>query len=73
VATAPRRVVAEALSYLRNNAARRAYPRYRRPGLPTPSSLAESLVGECNARGKGKQKFWKRPAGAEALLQGRAA
>ena len=74
-ATDPRRLLAEALSYLRNNhnAGRMDYPRYRREGLPTTSSLAESLVGEFNARVKGKQKFWNRPAGAEAVLQVRAA
>ncbi len=72
-ATDPRRVLAETLSYLRNNAARMDYPRYRREGLPTTSSLVESLVGEFNARVKGRQKFWNRPAGAEAILQVRAA
>jgi hypothetical protein len=72
-ATDPRRLLAEALSYLRNNAERMDYPRYRREGLPTTSSLVESLVGEFNARVKGKQKFWNRPSGAEAMLQVRAA
>jgi hypothetical protein len=72
-ATDPRRVLAEALSYLRNNTDRMDYPRYRREGLPTTSSLVESLVGEFNARVKGKQKFWNRPGGAEAVLQVRAA
>jgi hypothetical protein len=72
-ATDPRRVVAEALTYLRNNASRMDYPRYRRDGLPTTSSLVESLVGEFNARVKGRSKFWNRPAGAEAILQVRAA
>jgi hypothetical protein len=72
-ATDPRRLLAEALSYLSNNAKRMDYPRYRREGLPTTSSLAESLVGEFNARVTGKQKFWNRPAGAEAMLQVRAA
>jgi hypothetical protein len=69
----PRRVVGEALTYLRNNAPRMDYPRYRRDGLPTASSLVESLVGEFNARVKGRSKFWNRPAGAEAILQVRAA
>ncbi len=69
----PRRLVAEARSYLRNNAGRMDYPRYRREGLPTTSSLVESLVGEFNARVKGKQKHWNRPAGAESILQLRAA
>jgi hypothetical protein len=68
-----RRLVAEALSYLENNAPRMDYPRYRRLGLPTTSSLVESLVGEFNARVKSKQKYWNRPEGAEAILQVRAA
>ena len=68
-----RRAVAEALSYLGNNAARMAYPRYRQQGLPITSSLAESLVGQFNARVKGRQKYWTRPWGAEAMLQLRAA
>jgi hypothetical protein len=69
----PRRVVWEARSYLRNNQQRMDYPRYRREGLPTASSLVESLVGEFNARVKGKQKHWNRPGGAESILQLRAA
>ena len=68
-----RRVVAEGLSYLSNNAARMDYPRYRRLGLPTTSSLVESLVGDVNGRVKSKQKYWNRPEGAEAILQVRAA
>jgi hypothetical protein len=71
--TDPRRAVAEALSYLSNNAERMAYPRYRRQGLPITSSLAESLVGEFNARVKSRQHYWNRPSGAEAILQLRAA
>jgi len=72
-ATDPRVVLAEALTYLRHNVGRMDYPRYRRESLPTTSSLVESLVGEFNARVKGKQKFWNRPGGAEAVLQVRAA
>ncbi len=72
-ATEVQRVVAEALSYLGNTTTRMDYPRYRRQGLPTTSSLVESLVGEFNARVKGKQKHWNRPEGAEAILQVRAA
>lgn len=68
-----RRAGGEALSYLSNNAARMDYPRYRREGLPITSSLAESLVGEFNARLKSRQKYWNRPEGAEAVLQLRAA
>lgn len=69
----PRRLVAEALSYLENNQSRMDYPRYRRRGLPITSSLAESLVGEFNARVKSKQQYFNRPEGAEAILQLRAA
>jgi hypothetical protein len=68
----PRRAVAEARRYLTNNETRMDYPRYRREGLPTTSSLVESLVGEFNARVKSKQKYWKRPEGAESILQLRA-
>jgi hypothetical protein len=69
----PRRLVAEALSYLQNNQSRMDYPSYRRQGLPVTSSLVESLVGEVNDRVKSKQKYWNRPGGAEAILQLRAA
>jgi hypothetical protein len=69
----PRQRVAEALSYLSNNASRMDYPRYRREGLPVTSSLVESLVGEFNTRMKDRRKFWNRPDGAEPMLQLRAA
>jgi hypothetical protein len=69
----PRRLVAEALSYLQNNQSRMDYPRYRKEGLPITSSLVESLVGQFNARVKSKQKYFNRPGGAEAILQLRAA
>jgi hypothetical protein len=69
----PRRAVAEAWSYLSHNASRMAYPRYRQQGLPITSSLAESLVGQFNARVKSRQKYWNRPSGAEAMLQLRSA
>jgi hypothetical protein len=69
----PRRLVAEALSFLGNNRPRMDYPRYRKEGLPVTSSLVESLVGAFNARVKGREKFWDRPEGAEAILQLRAA
>jgi hypothetical protein len=69
----PRRLVAEALPYWRHNQSRMGYPRYRREGRPVPSSLVGSLVGEFNARVKGREKFRSRPEGAEAILQVRAA
>lgn len=69
----PRRLVSEARTYLRNNQTRMDYPRYRRNGLPTTSSLVESLVGEVNARVKSTQKHWNRSDGAGSILQLRAA
>jgi hypothetical protein len=54
-ASDPRRRVAEAVSYLSTNATRMDYPSYRRQGLPTTSSLSESLVEEFHARVKGSQ------------------
>jgi hypothetical protein len=69
----PRVLVKEALSYLQNNQQRMDYPRYRKQGLPCTSSLAESLVGEFNARVKSSEKFWNRNGGAEAILQLRGA
>ncbi len=69
----PRQAVADAHRYLGNNQSRMDYPRYRRAGLPVTSSRVESLVGEFNARVKGRDKYWNRTAGAEAILQVRAA
>ncbi len=69
----PRRVVTDVRRYLWNNRERMDYPRYRRAGLPVTSSWVESLVGEFNGRVKGRDKYWNRSAGAEAILQVRAA
>jgi hypothetical protein len=69
----PRQLVQDAVTYLRNNAARMDYPRYRQQGLPVTSSWVESLVGEFNARVKGWNQWWNRGQGAEAILQVRAA
>ena len=49
------------------------YPRYRRQGLPVTTAHTESLIKEVNYRVKGTEKFWNDPAGAEAILQVRAA
>ena len=59
--TDPRKIVHEALTYLRNNRERMKYPEYRRMGLPVTSSLVESLIKEINWRVKGTEKFWNRP------------
>ena len=69
----PRRVVKDVERYLWNNRERMDYPRYRRMGLPVTSSWVESLVGEFNGRVKGRDKYWNRSAGAEAILQVRTA
>jgi hypothetical protein len=67
-----RKVVAEALGYVRNNRERMDYPRYRRLGLPICSAPVEGTVKQLNARLKGTEKFWLE-GGAEALLLLRAA
>jgi hypothetical protein len=67
----PRKVVAEALSYLSNHQARMQYDAYRRDGLPITSSHMESTVKRFNRRVKGTEKFWSEE-GAEAILKLRA-
>jgi hypothetical protein len=69
--TSPRRVVAEALTYLQNNKGRMRYDEYRKAGLPITSSHMESTVKMFNRRVKGTEKFWSEE-GAEAILQLRA-
>jgi hypothetical protein len=71
--TDPRKMFADAIGYLENNALRMKYPEYRRNGLPTTSALMESFVKELNARVKGTEKFWNDGASGEAILQIRAA
>ena len=68
----PRRVVADAVSYLTNNQPRMDYPRYRKLGLPISSAPVESLIKQINRRVKGSEKFWLKP-NIEAVLQIRAA
>jgi len=67
----PRMLVFESLRYLRNNAERMSYDRYRRQGLPIMTSAVESVIKMMNKRVKGSEKFWSEP-GAEAILQLRA-
>ncbi|NQU25576.1 MAG: hypothetical protein HQ567_30185, partial [Candidatus Nealsonbacteria bacterium] len=69
----PRKIVADTIGYLQNNASRMDYPTYRREGLPTTSSLMESFVKELNHRVKGTEKFWNDGRSGEAILQVRAA
>jgi hypothetical protein len=57
-----------AWTYLSNAADKLDYPRYRREGLPTTSSLIESQIKEFNLRLKGSEKFWYE-SNAEAMLE----
>jgi hypothetical protein len=41
--------------------------------LPVTTAHTESLIKEVNYRVKGTEKYWNDPAGAEAILQVRAA
>lgn len=68
-----RRPLVDAARYFSNNRERMDYPRYRREGLPITSSPMESLIKQINYRVKGTEMFWLQPAGAEAILQIRAA
>jgi hypothetical protein len=68
----PRRVLAEAVTYVTNNRARMNYPAYRRQGLPISSAPVESTIKQLNRRVKGSEKFWLQ-GGAEAILQVRTA
>jgi hypothetical protein len=61
------------IGYLRNHRDRMKYGEYRQQGLPTTSAWMESAVKEMNFRVKGTDMFWNNPAGAEAILQIRAA
>lgn len=69
----PRRIVVKTIGYLQKNRTRMNYPEYRRCGMPVTTAWMESLVKEINYRAKGTEMFWNDPAGAEAILQVRAA
>lgn len=71
--TDARKVLADTVGYLQNNAVHMKYPAYRQQGLPTTSAHMESFVKEINARVKGTEKFWNDGASGEAILQIRAA
>ena len=68
----PRRIVSRTLEYVRTNAPRMDYARYRCEGLPISSAAVESLIKQFNQRVKGTEKFWHKD-GAERVLQTRAA
>jgi hypothetical protein len=69
--TSPRKIVADALSYLSNHQDRMRYDAYRCQGLPITSSHMESTVKRFNRRVKGTEKFWSEE-GAAAILKLRA-
>lgn len=69
----PSEQLRQILVYLCNNRGRMNYARYRCEGLPCTSAWMESAVKEINHRTKGTEMFWNKPAGAEAILQIRAA
>jgi hypothetical protein len=71
--TDPRKILQKTLTYLTNNRGRMDYASYRCQGLPTTSSLAESLVKQVSKRVKGTEKFWNDGVSGEAILQLRAA
>jgi len=67
----PRKLVFDALRYLKNNADKMRYDDYRRQGLPIMTSAVESVIKMINKRVKGTEKFWSEE-GAEVILQLRA-
>ena len=69
----PREQLRRVIGYLENNQERMRYDEYRMSGLPTTSAWMESAVKEMNYRIKGTEMFWNNPAGAEAIMQIRAA
>ena len=69
----PREILRTTIEYLANNQGRMKYAQYRQVGLPVTTAWMESLVKEMNYRVKGTEMFWNDPAGAEAILQIRAA
>ncbi|MDM4019478.1 hypothetical protein [Roseiconus lacunae] len=69
----PREQLRRIIGYLNNNRQRMDYASYRCAGLPATSAWMESAVKEINYRTKGTEMFWNHPAGAEAILQIRAA
>ena len=71
-ASDPRQVLARTVTYVVNQMDKMDYPRYRRLGLPWSSAPVEAMIKQFNQRVKGSEKFWT-PAGAEAVLQIRAA
>jgi len=68
----PRRIVAQASGYVKNNLTRMDYPQYRKLGLPVTSCHIESMIKRFNWRVKASDKFWV-VGGLDAVLHLRAA
>ena len=68
----PRKILARERAYVKTNADKMDYARYRQQGLPISSAPMESLIKEVNKRVKGTEKFWTKKR-LEAVLQTRAA
>lgn len=68
--TSPKRLLADAFTYLQNQAARINYPEYRKQGLPITSAYIESTIKQLNRRVKGTEKFWW--TNADPMVQLRA-
>jgi hypothetical protein len=59
--------LAACATYLRHNADRMHYDRYRQQGLPITTTQIESTIKQINRRMKGTEKFWDQ--GGEPQLQ----
>jgi len=69
--TDPRKILADSITYINNNADRMDYPTYRKLGLPFSSCNIESLIKQFNLRVKASDKFWIAPC-LDNVLQVRA-
>ena len=67
----PRRVAADAVSYVTNDRDKMNYPEYRRLGLPIRSAPVESVIKQSNRRVKGSEKFWTAEGGKRCCSCGR--
>jgi hypothetical protein len=68
--SSPRRQLADAIGYVKNQKPRMDYSNYRQQGLPITSAYIESTIKQLNQRVKGTEKFWS--INAAAIVQLRA-
>jgi hypothetical protein len=68
--TSPKRLLADAFTYLKNQGDRMRYSEYRKHGLPITSAYIESAIKQINRRVKGTEKFWS--TNANPIVQLRA-